>query len=231
MRPAELHPGPPVAPREGPAARGLPLRARALRPDAHHGADLRHRHVRAELPDHLRADGQAGLPPRRQRLRPAVHRARRRGVLRAPSLATRRTKRPTVLFLLVAAAAFGVAEIVAGLMPTFALTAVLLVPTGLAMLSVTTARQLARPARGRADDARTGDGAVPRLLHGRHAARCPAHRLAGRGRRAALGPDRRRAGLRAERAGASAALRSRAGAAWHAGRGRRAGDAPARYAA
>jgi MFS family permease len=54
-------------------------------------------------------------------------------------LATRRTKRPTVLFLLTAAGAFGVAEVVAGVMPNFVLTAVALVPTGLAMLAVTTA--------------------------------------------------------------------------------------------
>lgn len=54
-------------------------------------------------------------------------------------LATRRTKRPTVLFLLVTAAAFSVAEIATGVMPSFAWTAVALVPTGLAMLSVTTA--------------------------------------------------------------------------------------------
>jgi MFS family permease len=54
-------------------------------------------------------------------------------------LATRRTKRPTVLFLLVTAAAFSVGEIASGLMPTFAWTAVALVPTGLAMLAVTTA--------------------------------------------------------------------------------------------
>jgi MFS family permease len=54
-------------------------------------------------------------------------------------LATRRTKRPTMLFLLSTAAVFSVAEIAAGIMPTYALTAVALIPTGLAMLSVTTA--------------------------------------------------------------------------------------------
>ncbi|MCW2595858.1 MAG: major facilitator superfamily 1 [Jatrophihabitans sp.] len=53
--------------------------------------------------------------------------------------ATRRVNRPSALFLLVAAAAFSAAEIVSGLMPSLALTAVALVPTGLAMLTVTTA--------------------------------------------------------------------------------------------
>jgi MFS family permease len=54
-------------------------------------------------------------------------------------LATRRRKRPTSVFLLGMAALFSIAEIGAGVMPTYALTAIVLVPTGLAMLSVTTA--------------------------------------------------------------------------------------------
>ena len=54
-------------------------------------------------------------------------------------LATRRTKRPSMLFLLGAAGIFSVGEIAAGLMPTYLATALVLVPTGLAMLSVTTA--------------------------------------------------------------------------------------------
>jgi MFS family permease len=54
-------------------------------------------------------------------------------------LATRRTKRPSALFLLASASAFSIAEIVSGLMPDFWWTAAALVPTGLAMLSVTTA--------------------------------------------------------------------------------------------
>ena len=53
--------------------------------------------------------------------------------------ATRRTTRPTQLFLLGAATSFSVLEILCGLMPTFALTAALLVPTGLVMLSYSTA--------------------------------------------------------------------------------------------
>jgi MFS family permease len=54
-------------------------------------------------------------------------------------LATRRTKRPSAMFLLGAAAAFSVAEIVSGVMPDFWWTAVALVPAGFAMLSVSTA--------------------------------------------------------------------------------------------
>jgi MFS family permease len=54
-------------------------------------------------------------------------------------LATRRTQRPSSRFLLRAALAFGVIEIVAGSMPTFETTALLLVPAGLAMLTFTTA--------------------------------------------------------------------------------------------
>jgi MFS family permease len=54
-------------------------------------------------------------------------------------LATRRRRRPTQLFLVVISVGFGVLEIGAGLMPTYGLTALLLVPTGLAMLTLTTA--------------------------------------------------------------------------------------------
>lgn len=54
-------------------------------------------------------------------------------------IATRRRTRPTQLFLVATGAAFAVLEIAAGLMPTYGLTALLLVPTGLAMLTLTTA--------------------------------------------------------------------------------------------
>jgi MFS family permease len=54
-------------------------------------------------------------------------------------LATRRTKRPTQLFLIGTALVFAVLEIGAGAMPTFDSTAILLVPTGLVMLTFTTA--------------------------------------------------------------------------------------------
>jgi MFS family permease len=54
-------------------------------------------------------------------------------------LATRRVRRPTQLFLVVTALGFSAFEIASGLMPTYALTALLLVPTGLGMLTLTTA--------------------------------------------------------------------------------------------
>lgn len=54
-------------------------------------------------------------------------------------LATRRTRRPTQLFLLGMALVFAVLEISVGVMPGFDSTALLLVPTGLVMLTFTTA--------------------------------------------------------------------------------------------
>jgi MFS family permease len=54
-------------------------------------------------------------------------------------VATRRRDRPTQLFLIVTTAVFSVLEIAAGAMPSFDTTALLLVPTGLAMLTFTTA--------------------------------------------------------------------------------------------
>lgn len=54
-------------------------------------------------------------------------------------LATRRAERPTQLFLVGGTVVFSVLEIVAGSMPGFTSTALLLIPTGLAMLTVTTA--------------------------------------------------------------------------------------------
>jgi MFS family permease len=54
-------------------------------------------------------------------------------------LATMRTTRPSQLFLVLSAFVFSVFEIAAGLMPSFLGTALVLVPTGLAMLTLTTA--------------------------------------------------------------------------------------------
>ena len=68
-----------------PVARRIPLRARTRRPRAHHDLGVRDRHVRLELPDHHRADRQAGVQPQRHRLRAALDRPRRRGVRRARS--------------------------------------------------------------------------------------------------------------------------------------------------
>ena len=54
-------------------------------------------------------------------------------------LATMRTRRPSQTFLVLGAIGFAVLEIASGLMPTFLTTAIVLVPTGLAMLTLTTA--------------------------------------------------------------------------------------------
>jgi MFS family permease len=53
--------------------------------------------------------------------------------------ATRRRERPTQLFIVGSVLAFSVVEIVCGLMPTFVLIAVLLVPAGFANIALTTA--------------------------------------------------------------------------------------------
>jgi MFS family permease len=54
-------------------------------------------------------------------------------------VATRRRERPSQLFLVGSVIAFSLVEIVCGVMPNFALTAVLLVPAGFVMLTLTTA--------------------------------------------------------------------------------------------
>ncbi|TAM92986.1 MAG: MFS transporter [Jatrophihabitans sp.] len=54
-------------------------------------------------------------------------------------IATRRVQRPTQLFLVGSALAFSVLEILSGMMPGYEVTALMLVPTGLAMLTLTTA--------------------------------------------------------------------------------------------
>jgi MFS family permease len=61
------------------------------------------------------------------------------GALGGAIMATRRVRRPSQLFLVGASLAFSVIEIVSGVMPTFLATALLLVPAGLAMLTLTTA--------------------------------------------------------------------------------------------
>lgn len=61
------------------------------------------------------------------------------GAFLGAMLAAKRMRRPTQLFLVAAALLFSVLEITSGLMPSFGSTAVLLVPTGLAMLTFTTA--------------------------------------------------------------------------------------------
>jgi MFS family permease len=61
------------------------------------------------------------------------------GAFAGAVLATRRTKRPSQTFLIVTAAVFGGLEIASGLMPSFLGTALVLIPTGLSMLVLTTA--------------------------------------------------------------------------------------------
>jgi MFS family permease len=58
-------------------------------------------------------------------------------------VATRRRERPSQLFLVGSVIAFSLVEIVCGVMPNFALTAVLLVPAGFVMLTLTTASNAA----------------------------------------------------------------------------------------
>jgi MFS family permease len=54
-------------------------------------------------------------------------------------LATMRSRRPSQTFLVLGALGFAVLEVASGLMPNFLTTAIVLVPTGLAMLTLTTA--------------------------------------------------------------------------------------------
>ena len=61
------------------------------------------------------------------------------GAFAGALVATTRRGRPSGLFLLAAGAGFSLMEITTGLMPTFDATAVLLVPMGLVMLTLTTA--------------------------------------------------------------------------------------------
>ena len=69
LNPTAAHPGPPQ-PGTRPHPRRHPLRAAAPRHHADHGAGLRARHLRHELPADQRADGDRGLRPGRGRSRP-----------------------------------------------------------------------------------------------------------------------------------------------------------------
>ena len=90
--------------------------------------------------------------------------------------------RPTRLFLIGAALAFSIAEMLAGLMPSFGLTAIALVPAGFTMITMAQSANATVQLGRRADHARPGDGALHPLLHGRNADRRAARRL---GRRVA----------------------------------------------
>ena len=65
------------------------------------------------------------------------------GCLVGAFVAARRVGRPRIRTVLLAGLFFGVAELVTGVMPTYALTAVLLIPTGLGQLVFTTAANAA----------------------------------------------------------------------------------------
>lgn len=61
------------------------------------------------------------------------------GTLAGATMAARRKRPARVRQLMIAAVAFGVLEVVAGLMPTFALVAIVLIPVGAAQLTFSTA--------------------------------------------------------------------------------------------
>ena len=204
MRTAELHPGAAAAPRPRPAARGLALRARRAATSMLTMVlifvigtfGLNFAITCALMAKQVFHQGASGYGL----LSTALAVGAFCGAVRRPGA----RKRPSPLFLLGMAAVFSVAEVVAGLMPTSA--------------DRDRARphrpghavghhrgQRPRPARRRADHARPGDVALPRLLPGRHAARRADRRLARRCRRAALGAHRRRRGLPALRGGLAAA--------------------------
>jgi hypothetical protein len=72
--------------------------------------------------------------------------------------------------------AFGLLEMAVGLAPTYELMALLLVPTGVAVLTFTTTAN-STVQLGSAPHVRgPGHGAVRPRLHGRHPDRCAAHR-------------------------------------------------------
>ena len=91
---------------------------------------------------------------------------------------------------------FGLLTVVAGLMPSYASFAVLLVPDRRGRPGVQRGQQQLRAARRRATDARPGDGALLHVLHGRHARRRAGDRLDLRAPGCSVGPDPRRRGLR-----------------------------------
>ena len=106
--------------------------------------------------------------------------------------ATTRRTRPTRLFLVGAALAFSLAELLAGLMPSFGLTAVALIPAGFTMITMAQSANATVQLGVEPDHARPGDGAVHPVFHGRNADRRADRRLGRRAVRPALGDARRR---------------------------------------
>ena len=136
------------------------------------------------------------------------------GSLSGALLAARRG-RPRLRLIVLAAVAFGVVEIIAGLMPTYFSFMALLIPLGPVPDDLAQLGQRHHAARGRPDHARPGDGPVHGGADGRHPDRCAAGGGAGRGVRRPVEPDRRRAhlGHRGHRGRRAAGPARRAGAA------------------
>jgi 2'-5' RNA ligase/MFS family permease len=108
----------------------------------------------------------------------------------------RRSGPPRQRTLFASVLAFGLLEMAVGLAPTYELMALLLVPTGVAVLTFTTTANSTVQLGSAPARARARHGAVRPRLHGRHPDRCAAHRalaeafgprssivLGGRGRR------------------------------------------------
>ena len=89
------------------------------------------------------------------------------GSLSGALLAARRG-RPRLRLIVLSAIAFGVVEIVAGLMPTYFSFMALLIPLGLCQMTLAQRRQRHHAARGRPDHARPGDGPLHGRADGRH---------------------------------------------------------------
>ena len=135
MDTALLHSPEAGRPYAGDAARGRPLRPQPAEDDDDPGDGVLRRHLRHELPDHLRADGHRGLRQGRRRVRhPRLgdggRLARRRADGGPPG------PDPAALLVAGAALGFGAAEIVAGLMPTYVAFALMCPVIGLCTLTM-----------------------------------------------------------------------------------------------
>ena len=94
--------------------------------------------------------------------------------------------------VIIAAVVFGVAEIVAGLLPSYVAFAIWTPVIGIASLTMITVGQRDLPDERRAGDARPGDGALHDDLHGRHPDRRAHRGLGRRDLRRSLDAGRRR---------------------------------------
>ena len=110
----------------------------------------------------------------------------------AGSLLAARRRQPRQRLIVLGAIAFGVIELIAGLMPSYLTFALMLPLCGFAALTVITAANAFVQMTTTAGDARARDGAVHGDLHGRHADRRPAAGLDRRALRRSLDARRRR---------------------------------------